>query len=78
MRYEGYRKCGICAFGFRGLGVYRRCRILPKLPKVSKIMAQNLERAIILHAFGVQVAFMAWGFGSPGRILELVVAVEIM
>ena len=41
-------------------------------------MAQNLERAIILHAFGVQVAFMAWGFGSPGRILELVVAVEIM
>ena len=28
---------------------------LPRPPKVGKIMAQNLEKAIILHTFGVQV-----------------------
>ena len=27
----------------------------PRPPKVGKIMAQNLSKAIILHAFGVQV-----------------------
>ena len=29
---------------------------LPKPPKVGKIMAQNLQKAIILHTFGVQVS----------------------
>ena len=28
---------------------------VPKPPKVGKIMAQNLYKAIILHTFGVQV-----------------------
>ena len=27
---------------------------IPKPPKVGKIMAQHLEKAVILHTFGVQ------------------------
>ena len=50
---------------FRGLGVPKIrvyliwgvliIRILPKPPKVGKIMAQHLQKAIILCTFGVQV-----------------------
>ena len=32
--------------------------MIPKPPKVGKIMAQNHKKAIILHTFGVQVTVM--------------------
>ena len=39
---------------------------IPKPPKVGKIMAQDLKKAIILHAFRVQVLFPPWLHQSPG------------
>ena len=41
-------------------GFLRRPRALPRPPKVGKIMAQYLKKAIILHTLGVQV----WGVSA--------------
>ena len=48
-------------------GFLRRPRALPRPPKVGKIMAQYLKKAVIPHTLGVQV----WGSQQGSTTLQL-------